>query len=199
MKPDLQLLFPSVLQTYDLPDYQTLNRNLMAEIDRITAAQPNSKPQSWACDLYTTIGSPQALLEHPVFAPLLRAAHENVVAFANALKLDVQNQPPRIHECWFNRYQSNQSQEIHLHKNSVFSGIYYVQAPPGSGATLFYSPSCDVMLDPRALEGTPLNAKVTGFKPQEGRMLLFRSHLRHSVLPGTVADDRVTIAFNAVM
>ena len=129
----------------------------------------------------------------------LNIAQSNVLEFARALSLDVERQPPRIHECWINAYSSNQSQEIHLHRNSVISGIYFVQAPEGSGATLFYSPMADSMLEPRALEGSHLNAKVTGFPPVEGRMLLFRSHLRHSVMPGTFAGERLTIAFNAVM
>ena len=199
LKTELHHLFPSVVQICDLPDHETLNLALMQEIDQIRSAQPNTKPRSWACDLYTTIGTPHALLQHPGFADLLSAAQANLLEYANAMRLDVERQPPRIHECWLNIYGRGQSQEIHLHRNSVFSGIYYVRVPPGSGATLFYSPDADVMLEPRALEGNALNAKVSGFQPQEGRMLLFRSHLRHSVMPGDQDGERVTIAFNAVM
>ena len=98
-----------------------------------------------------------------------------------------------------NVYNSKHSQEIHLHRNSMISGIYYVQAPPGSGPTLFYSPMSDVMLEPRARDSNALNAKVSGFAPVAGRILLFRSSLRHSVMPGQFEGERVTIAFNAVM
>ncbi len=187
------------MQICDLPEHERLDAELRAEVAAVRNDIPNTKPQSWACDVYTTIGRADALFHRPGFAEFLRIARENVKALANDLKMDVTQHPPRIHECWINAYASDQSQEIHLHRNSVFSGIYYLQVPPGSGATLFYSPSADVMLEPRATEGSPLNAKVTGFAPQPGRMLLFRSHLRHSVMPGKMDGERITIAFNAIM
>ncbi len=199
MNPELKLLFPSVVQIYDVPEHQSLDARMLDAVASVRAEIPNSKPRSWACDVYTTIGVPDAVLGHPTFDEFLTIAHENVVAFATALKLDVERQPPRIHECWINAYASDQSQEIHLHRNSVFSGIYYLQVPDGSGATLFYSPSADVMLEPPATEGDALNAKVTGFVPQAGRMLVFRSHLRHSVMPGCIEGERISIAFNAIM
>ena len=55
------------------------------------------------------------------------------------------------------------------------------------------------MLEPRAAEGNQLNAKVSGFPPVEGRMIIFRSSLKHSVMPGNFDGERITIAFNAVM
>ena len=196
----LQLLFPTVIQVTDVPEAEVLNRQLAAEIEAVRATQPNSKPSSWACDLYTTIGAPQVMLKRPGMQRFLALAHERVEAYATAMRFDVERQRPRIHECWINAYGSQQAQEIHLHRNSVFSGIYFVSAPEGSGATLFYSPLSDSMLEPRPTEGNQLNAKVSGFAPVAGRMLLFRSHLRHSVMPGSAMDsERITIAFNAIM
>ena len=196
-KPEIKLLFPTPVQVCDVVDAPAINRDLMREIDAVREVQPNTKPQSWACDLYTTIGSPRMLLEREGARRLLTIAQDNVNLFAQTLGFDTSQQRLRIHECWINAYAAGHSQEIHLHRNSVVSGIYYVQAPPGSGATLFYSPFADVMLEPRAVEGNALNAKVTGFPPVAGRMLLFRSHLRHSVMPGTFDGERTTVAFNA--
>jgi hypothetical protein len=57
----------------------------------------------------------------------------------------------------------------------------------------------EVMLDPPVTSGNNLNATVTGFAAVEGRMILFRSSVRHSVLPGRIGGERITLAFNALM
>ncbi len=196
---NIQLLFPTVVQVSQIPDHERLNATLRDAIGDIRASEQNSKPSSWACDLYTTIGNPQRLLQYPGLDEFRDIIQAKLLSYARTLAYDVERMPPRMHECWVNVYGAGQAQEIHLHRNSVISGIYYVQAPEHSGATLFYSPAADVMLEPRAVKGNNLNATVTGFPPVEGRMLLFRSSLRHSVLPGDFNGERITIAFNAVM
>ncbi|MDH3464046.1 MAG: 2OG-Fe(II) oxygenase family protein [Acidimicrobiia bacterium] len=55
------------------------------------------------------------------------------------------------------------------------------------------------MLDPPIVETTPLNSQVQAIDAVEGRMVIFRSWLRHSVLPSTIDEDRVTISFNVTM
>lgn len=195
----IELLFPTVLQVSDIPDADSVNATLLAVIEDLRRHEPSSKPASWACDLYTTIGNPAALLQRPELGPFRRIMQDALERYARTMAYDVDGSPPQVRECWVNVYGARQSQEIHLHRNSVLSGIYYVQVPPGAGATLFYSPLADVMLEPRASEGNRLNAKVTGYEPVAGRMLVFRSSLRHSVLPGDFEGERITIAFNAVM
>ena len=196
---ETHLLFPTVIQVSDIDDYEYVNAELLPEIEAVRKISPNTKPQSWACEVYTTIGDPQSLLERPGTRRFLSLAEQQVREYAQSLNMDVDRHPPRISECWLNVYGSSHSQEIHLHRNSVISGIYYVRAPVGSGATLFYSPQSDVMLEPPATVPNKLNAKVTGFPPVEGRMILFRSSVRHSVLPGEIDGERITIAFNAVL
>lgn len=194
----LQMLFPTVIQTSDISEASTLNRELLSTVHTVRETVPSSKPQSWACDLYTTIGNPSALSGLPGIGRLLEIGVEKMKHYAAAYSYP-QHLEPRITDCWVNVYTAGQSQEIHLHKNSFLSGIYYLQVSQGAGATLFYSPSCDVMLEPQPTKGNNLNATVTGFPPESGRMLVFRSSTRHSVLPGNFHGERITISFNAVV
>ncbi len=197
---NLQLLFPTAIQLSQLRNHERINENLINAVNEIRSTERNSKPQSWACDLFTTIGNPQTLLNHSATKEFLYIAKEKIVKYAESFNYHIPESSVRINECWLNIYETGHSQEIHIHKNSMFSGIYYVKAPEGSGATLFYSPSSDVMLEPLIKEGNNLNTKVTGYPPVEGRMMIFRSSLRHSVLPGTITNgERITIAFNAVV
>ncbi len=195
----LQMLFPTVVQVSQIEGAAALNRRLLEAVYAIRAGEPNSKPDSWSCNVYTTIGNPTHCLERSEFREFDAIARSKVGSFAQALKFDIEHHPPKINECWVNVYGRTHSQEIHLHQNSVISGIYYVKAPPGSSPTLFYSPTSDVMLEPPTTERTPLNNSIIGFDAIEGRMIMFRSSLRHSVLPSAIDEDRVTIAFNVTM
>lgn len=199
-KDSIQMLFPTVVQVSQLDNYVHLNESIMQAIDEVRSVEKNTKPQSWACEVYTTIGNPQALLKHPSIQSFLTIAREKIINYAKSMNYVIGPESPRITECWLNAYQTGHSQEIHIHRNNVFSGIYYVKVPEGSGATLFYSPQADSMLEPMISEGNNLNAKVSGFPAVEGRMMIFRSSLRHSVLPSkNMQGERITVAFNAVV
>ncbi len=195
----LELLFPTVVQVSQVEGATELNAGLLRAIYAIKEKQPNTKPNSWSCSVYTTISSSLELLDLEEFKEFREIVQAKVTRYATALKFDVAKHPLRLNECWINVYSKQHSQEIHLHQNSVFSGIYYVKAPAGCAPTLVYSPMADVMLEPPTVQNTPLNTGLSSFDAIEGRMLVFRSCVRHSVLPSVIDEDRVTIAFNVTM
>jgi len=133
------------------------------------------------------------------FSGLKQVILDEVDKYARELRLDVDSHPPRINECWVNVYGKGHSQEVHCHPNHVFSGIYYPKAPEGCGEVVFHSPLSDQMLEPPLTEPTALNMPTFRVQPIPGRLVLFRSWLRHSVMPTEVEDDRISIAFNIVM
>ncbi len=195
----LCMFFPTVIQVSQVENAEELNKGLLKAIYEIKAATPNSKPRGWCCELYTTMCTPFGLLEREEFKGIREVIEQKTLNYANALKYNVKKHEPKINECWVNVYSMTHSQELHRHPNSIFSGIYYVKSPKGSSPTLFHSEVSDIMLEPPIAESTPLNTHVTTLDAIEGRMIIFRSWLRHSVLPSTVTEDRVTIAFNATM
>ncbi len=195
----LCMFFPTVIQVSQVENAEELNNRLLKAIYEIKATIPNSKPRGWCCEVYTTMCTPFGLLEREEFKEIRDVIERKTLNYANALKYDVKKHKPKINECWVNVYSTTHSQEVHRHPNSVFSGIYYVKAPKGSAPTLFHSEVSDIMLEPPITENTLLNTHVTSLDAIEGRMIIFRSWLRHSVLPSTVTEDRVTIAFNATM
>jgi uncharacterized protein (TIGR02466 family) len=195
----LCMFFPTVIQVSQVENAEELNKRLLKAIYEIKATTPNSKPRGWCCEVYTTMCTPFGLLEREEFKEIRDVIEQKTLHYANALKYNVEKHKPKINECWVNVYSMTHSQEVHRHPNSVFSGIYYVKAPKGSAPTLFHSEVSDIMLEPPITENNLLNTHVTPLDAIEGRMIIFRSWLRHSVLPSTVTDDRVTIAFNATM
>ncbi|MDA0998840.1 MAG: TIGR02466 family protein [Proteobacteria bacterium] len=196
---ELHAMFPAAVQITEIAGAEPLNVELVAEIDRIRASVPNSLPEAWSCNLYTTIRSGLNLFDRPSFVKLRGHIMTEVGAFAASYGFDSQKFPPRITECWVNVYGQGDSQEAHIHQNNVISGIYYVAAPPGCGELLFHSPHSDSMLEPPLREVNNINLPVRAMKPAAGTMVLFRSWLRHSVKPTVGQENRISIAFNLTM
>ncbi len=73
-------LFPTTVATGRVEGAQALNRRLVAEIERIRSATENGKPESWACEVYTTLMTVRNLHELPGFeglkAAILKAADD---------------------------------------------------------------------------------------------------------------------------
>ena len=85
----------------------------------------------------------------------------------------------------------------HIHPNCNLSGAYYVKAPENCGDFKVFTPN-SITRDkyPVREKPTELNRVVAQLKVQEGDMLIFPSHLPHSVLPNESEEDRIVISFN---
>lgn len=198
-KQETLLFFPTVVREVHMANAAAINKKIKGGIEKIRKSEPNSIPMSWSCDLYTTIGSPTTLMQHPEFEILGKIIMEEANSFADELQMDTGRHPLKLNECWLNVYTQGQGQEVHLHANSVISGIYYAKAPEGSGELMIHSPFTGTMLDPPNREMNGLNIKIMPFKPKEGMMILFRSFVRHSVKPTKGKEERISIAFNLTM
>lgn len=189
-------LFPVGVQITQVPGAEALNQALVADMRKVRERVPNNRPESWSCNLYTTISSGHDMFQYPSVQKLREHIIAEASAFADAYGLDHQGFPLRLRDCWVNVYEKGDGQEIHCHANSVVSGIYYVAAPEGSGELMFHSPMADCMYEPPKREVNSLNVPATGLKPQAGTMILFRSWLHHSVMPSEAKGQRISIAFN---
>lgn len=192
----LHQLFPVGVQITEVPGAAALNKALMADVRKVRDKVANHRPDSWSCSLYTTISSGHDLFEYDSVRKLRDHMLTEGNAFADAYGLERQKFPLRLRDCWVNVYEKGDGQDVHMHANSVVSGIYYVAAPEGSGELMFHSPMADNMYDPPKREVNALNVPTTALQPQAGTMILFRSWLRHSVKPSRGKGPRVSIAFN---
>jgi uncharacterized protein (TIGR02466 family) len=194
----LHHFFPATIQASEIEDAVALNEALIAEIVRIRDEVPNTKPDSWSCDVYTTIDSGAAfdMLSQGSFATLKEIVLREAFKYGRSLGLDVDTYPLIIDDFWLNVYGRGHAQELHTHGKHVFSGIYYVKTPPGCGDTIFQAPMADTMIAPPRKEINPLNSQVARWTPRAGQMLLFRGWLKHSVQANSSDEERITVAFN---
>jgi uncharacterized protein (TIGR02466 family) len=86
----------------------------------------------------------------------------------------------------------------HVHHGAVFSGVFYLEVPEGSGALQFSKSNRSPYdhLDKR--EFNSLNYQTTEYPAQENRLIVFSSDLVHRRLPKSSSGDvpRTAIAFD---
>ena len=102
-----------------------------------------------------------------------------------------------VNDAWLNVYHKNDFQEPHFHPGYDFSAVYYVQIPENSGSLVFENPLLGYEMRPiKTKIETTLNQTSVFYRPIEGQLLIFRSNLRHGVLPHANEIPRISIACN---
>ena len=157
---------------------------------------PNTKPDDWACTVYTTLHSELDLFAIDPFSEVKDYALREISRYADTMHMHAPVPNLRILDAWVNVYERGDSQEMHVHKNSVFSGIYYIQAPEGCSAVMFRASDADTMIDPPKTATDELNSTEVLFQAVAGQMVIFRSDLHHSVLANTTELPRISLSFN---
>ena len=107
----------------------------------------------------------------------------------------------QITNSWVMKHEKGDFAHAHAHENSLISGVYYVETFDNSGPIWFSKSYKDLNLFP-AFFGWEferrdiLNADRWPVQPKSGMLVLFPSHLEHSVDPNQNDADRYCIAFN---
>jgi uncharacterized protein (TIGR02466 family) len=102
--------------------------------------------------------------------------------------------------CWANKYNMMQRMNDHTHSNGVISGLFYVTTHEDSAPTLFNinNPWTDFYDSPYHMLHMYDEPKFVTSKiyPKAGTLLLFPSHMKHSVMTMKKIETRYTISFN---
>ena len=152
--------------------------------------------------------------DHPAFAALIQfilasvfqvAAHANGKAWQNSQNIDV-----KLTGVWFQISNANGLHETHVHGNCSWSGVYYLQAGESSrsngdrrngllnGVTRFYGPYMDFYAGGHVEFGNLyLQDESWDSFPEDGKIAVFPSYLKHMVFPYSGEQDRVIVSFHA--
>ena len=136
--------------------------------------------------------------EMPQFKPLVNELFKMQHEIFKQEWLDRQ---PRLGNMWANINYKSGYNKPHIHPNSLFSGVYYVQAEPNCGKIVLYDPRPGIQSNmPVRIKGQPpehlwrevhLDAKVN-------RIIMFPSWLWHSVEPNESNNIRISVSFNFI-
>ncbi len=102
---------------------------------------------------------------------------------------------------WSNKHGHKERSQVHYHGNSLISGVYYPILPKDSGDIMFHKSETYTNLFHHTIrfefnEPNNVNSENYIVNLKEGSIVLFPSHLNHSVLENKTNEDRYSIAFN---
>ena len=108
---------------------------------------------------------------------------------------------PRLGNMWANINPPGAYNNGHLHPNSLFSGAYYIKAPPNSGKLQ--------LMDPRPGVQQVMPTRKKGKLPRElwreaycdpipGRIIMFPAWMWHKVDTNKSNDIRISVSFNFI-
>ena len=106
-----------------------------------------------------------------------------------------------ITEAWLNVNDSRQCMNSeHVH-GDVFSGVFYLKTPPGSGKFVLQNPAINKMWNgcQFANQKNQFTGESVRIEPVEGNIILFPSYLPHSVETNDHDDERISISFNIIV
>jgi hypothetical protein len=105
-----------------------------------------------------------------------------------------------ITNSWIMKHLKKDRSNPHLHTNSMFSGILYINVDDASGNLSFHKGERVTIFPPQMdyefKNKNSLNASIWTFTPKIGDLLLFPSILVHSVDENLSHIDRYCLAFN---
>ena len=108
---------------------------------------------------------------------------------------------PELVTSWVNLHRKGDQAQIHIHTNSIVSGVWYISTPKNSGQLLVH---CEKRLFGNFLEFpveeiNEFNGSFCSFTPHRGDLIIFPSDLRHSVLSNKSDEERFSLAFNYML
>jgi len=101
---------------------------------------------------------------------------------------------------WCTKHLHNDWSQSHYHENSLISGVLYLKTYENSGNLIFYRDNLNNLF-PNVIkieyeEYDLNNCQSFIVKPKEGDLIIFPSHLKHSVENNLNKNDRYCCAFN---
>jgi uncharacterized protein (TIGR02466 family) len=106
---------------------------------------------------------------------------------------------PKLGNMWANINYPGAWNRLHIHSNSIYSGVYYVKTNPNSGNLVLSDPRPQLLRPVMKNEQLPQDLwKEAQYYPVEGRIIMFNSWLWHSVETNKSNDIRISISFNFI-
>jgi len=144
----------------------------------------------------------------------LKKEMSDIVSLIEGISSDISEEcgyhkrfPLRIGTMWSIINPAGAVNKSHIHPGSLWSGVYYVQAPENSGNIEFTDPrTANIMSQPKFENKGEREVDFwtqVSYRPKAGRMLVFPSFLYHNVEPNLSqepgeASERVIISFNLI-
>jgi uncharacterized protein (TIGR02466 family) len=188
----LDHLFPNIVGYVDNENHNNIENKLYKKCLKIQKNTVLGGEEWISSSVYNTFGK-YNIIKDKDFNILNKWVFNKIEEYSNLLNYKNKFLPL---PAWFNIYNKYDYQEVHDHSPATLSAIYYLKGNKETCArTYFYSPSADG-LQPEVTSGSILNSNKVWYETIPGRLLIFRSNLKHCVERQESEDVRVSIAYN---
>jgi|ETNmetMinimDraft_21_1059911.scaffolds.fasta_scaffold13134_5 uncharacterized protein (TIGR02466 family) len=185
-------LFPSTLHAYDVKDFdkEELVDYIYGEYDSDPKGRVISNRGGWQSSFDYTYGP------NPILDAVERTLRHEF--FSITLKY---GQEFHIEDLWININKPGSFNHKHDHPGSVFSGVFWINAPKDSGQLVFDNPNTFTMWDEMSSYSDQFQKILPVhpayyMTPTEGMIILFPSSLYHKVDVNQSEEDRISVSFN---
>lgn len=100
---------------------------------------------------------------------------------------------------WANINYKNSSNRVHMHHNSILSGVYYLRCSKNCGDIVFprnYSESYIIESIGNISERNLFNYNSISYTPEVGKLIIFPGWIPHEVDKNESDQERISISFN---
>jgi uncharacterized protein (TIGR02466 family) len=191
---------PKIHPLFSIPVYET--RVLGYENDVIDFS---NIPYNWfhrnPIQVNTFNSINQNILKEPGFENLKNVIDSLMEEYVyNQLKLPIESKLKLV-TSWMVIGHPGSETNGHTHPNSVYSGIFYLKAGPGTGVVKFSIPRNSFTfttptVSPKPTEFNMYNSLCWGVEPEDNTALIFPSHLEHSITKNLSNHIRCCVPFN---
>ncbi len=190
----LEVLFPTGLWIYKMEDHEALNARVAEAVYELVGAGAR-KPTHLPDDVWQTNDD---LHTNEAFRELVERFDAAIAGVLDFLEYDCDGCP--ITGMWANIYRAGNVINEHTHHNNFLSGVYYVTAPENCGGIGFKDPRGQTaVFEPKIKNYNQFNAGYSRYDAVEGALYVFPAWLEHKVQPNQGTEDRISIAFNAMI
>ena len=105
-----------------------------------------------------------------------------------------------ISTSWMSKTDPGGYSQMHMHKNSFYSGVYYFNEYDNDSSALEFETPLTAYADFQLIptEFNMMNSNSWKIWPEKNLLVLFPSYLRHGVLHNKSNETRYSLAFNVV-
>ncbi|HEX3506666.1 MAG TPA: TIGR02466 family protein [Xanthobacteraceae bacterium] len=192
----MYMLFPTPMFTGKLPDISLCDR-IEKKLQELRAAGKGVFSPEGAILAYMTPDNIQTLPEMKDLVDVIME-ESGIIFDTMAIKRDSHY----ITNMCANIANPNRRHFMHMHPNCLLSGLVYIKTPKNCGSTAFASPRLlSKNLEPTFWRKNELNSDVFIVPAEKGRMVIWPSHIPHSVEQGSAdeTEERIVVAFNIMI
>ena len=195
---DREILFPTPIYIKNLYGAKELNKKLFKLIKAWSKKDKGLEKTNSGGGWH----SPATMQTKKEFKPLI----DELFTMQYEIYKDYGMQPkPALGNMWANINYPGSYNRQHMHPNSQWSGVYYVQAPKDSGYLSIEDPRPGPnLILPERTQGLPKALwRVVNYPPIEGQLIMFPAWLPHGVYLNQSKEKgengwRVSISFNFI-